>query len=414
MNNKILLTGALIAGSLFANAQQRMAYAVTGDGNKDFTWMNIRQVDLKTGQVTKNVFERSVSNFSMTDLESKRVITSVPNDNVYYSPEYPTGTFVAAAAYDKNTNKLFFTPMRLGELRWMDMNAAERGRHEFYSISIPGYKPVTDYNDESGNITRMVIGADGYGYALSNDGNHFYKFTTGKKPTIVDLGAIMDDESNNTISIHNRCSCWGGDMIGDAFGKLYVISASHNVFMIDPSTRIAKHLGTINGLPATYTTNAAAVNEEGEIIVASANVFDGYYKLKLNDLKAEKMIGSDVVYNVSDFANANLLLQKEANALASGNVPDAAKASSDAKIFPNPVTNSSFNVLFDGQTPGNYTVIVSDLAGRNVATKSVTIANEGSRTEQVKLRSNLTKGVYIVRVLNSKNSIVINEKIVIQ
>ena len=91
--------------------------------------------------------------------------------------------------------------MRLGELRWMDMNAAERGRQEFYSISIPGYKPVTDYNDESGNITRMAIGADGYGYALSNDGNHFYRFTTGKKPVIVDLGAIIDDESNNTVSI---------------------------------------------------------------------------------------------------------------------------------------------------------------------------------------------------------------------
>ncbi len=413
MNNKILLTGALMAGTLFAGAQNRMAYAVTGDGNKDFTWMNIRQVDLKTGLVTKTLFERNTTRFTMTDVNSKRVITSAPNENTYYSPEYPTGTFVAAAAFDKNTNKLFYTPMRLGELRWLDVNAAERGSMEFYSISIPGFKPVTDYSDESGNITRMVIGADGNGYALSNDGNHFYKFTTGKKPAIVDLGAIIDDESNNTVSIHNRCSCWGGDMIGDAFGKLYVISASHNVFVIDPTTRVAKHLGTISGLPANYTTNAAAVNEDGEVVVASANVFEGYFKFKMNDLKAEKVIGSDVVYNVSDFANANLLLQKEANALTAGNVP-AAKVNADAKVFPNPVTNSSFNVLFENQLPGNYTVIVSDLAGRTVTTKSVVIANEGTRTEQINLRSNLTKGVYLVRVLNNKKSIVINEKIVLQ
>jgi len=352
MNNKILLTGALIAGSMFANAQSKLAYAVTGDGNKDFTWMNIRQVDLKTGLVAKTIFERSNTHFTMTNVESKRVINSVDNDNVYYSPDYPTGTFVAAAAFDKNTNKLFFTPMRLGELRWMDMNAAERGLQEFYSVSIPGYKTVTDYNDESGNITRMAIGADGYGYALSNDGNHFYKFTTGKKPVIVDLGAIIDDESNNTVSIHNRCSCWGGDMIGDAFGKLYVISASHNVFVIDPSTRIAKHLGTISGLPANYTTNAAAVNEEGEVVVASANVFDGYYKLKINDLKAEKVLGSDVKYNVSDFANSNFLFQKEANSMTNGNTAVANKTNGNTSIFPNPVTNSSFNVLFDNQTPG--------------------------------------------------------------
>ena len=87
MNNKILLTGALMAGSLFAGAQNRMAYAVTGDGNRDFTWMNIRQVDLKTGQVTKNLFERNTTPFSMTDVISKRVITSAPNDNTYYSSE---------------------------------------------------------------------------------------------------------------------------------------------------------------------------------------------------------------------------------------------------------------------------------------------------------------------------------------
>ena len=83
-------------------------------------------------------------------------------------------------------------------------------------------------------------------------------------------------------------------------------------------------------------------------------------------------------------------------------------------LFRSPVTNSSFNVLFENQTPGNYTVVITDLAGRNVASKAVTIANEGTRTEQINLRSNLTKGIYIVRILNSKKLTVSNEKIVIQ
>jgi hypothetical protein len=82
------------------------------------------------------------------------------------------------------------------------------------------------------------------------------------------------------MSIHNKCSSWGGDMIADAFGKLYVISASHAVYVIDINTRIATYKGNIQGLPAGYTTNAAAVNDEGEIVLASANLFDDTTKCK--------------------------------------------------------------------------------------------------------------------------------------
>jgi len=39
----------------------------------------------------------------------------------------------------------------------------------------------------------MVIASDGNGYGLSNDANHLIRFTTGKNPTISDLGAISDD-----------------------------------------------------------------------------------------------------------------------------------------------------------------------------------------------------------------------------
>jgi hypothetical protein len=121
-------------------------------------------------------------------------------------------------------------------------------------------------------------------------------------------------------------------MIADAFGKLYVISANHAVYVIDPLTRIATYMGHIQGLPGGYTTNAAAVNDEGNIVLASANMFDGYYTMKINDLKAVKMEGSDVKYNASDFANANLLLQKEANNLLNSKVVPTASVPVDAKV----------------------------------------------------------------------------------
>jgi hypothetical protein len=61
----------------------------------------------------------------------------------------------------------------------------------------------------------MVIASDGNGYALTNDGNHLIRFTTGKDPVITDLGALTDDASNANNSVHSRKG-FGGDMIADA------------------------------------------------------------------------------------------------------------------------------------------------------------------------------------------------------
>jgi hypothetical protein len=398
-------------------AQSNKAYAITGDGNSDYIWMNIRQVDLGTGQVTKTLFERSKTNFVLTDAVTKRSVNqaATANGNIFASTDYPTGTYVAAAAYDGKSNKLFFTPMRSGELRWMDLNIKNE-TPQFYTMQ--SAELGVNGNDEATNITRMVIGADGNGYAMSNDGNQFIMFTTGKKPVVTNLGNIIDADANNGTSIHNKCSSWGGDMIADAFGKLYVISANHNVFVIDTKTRVATYKGAITGLPAGYTTNAAAVNNDGDIVVASANRFEGYYKLKLADLAAVKIEGSDVKYNASDFANGNLLLQKEADAenrfsMENSNLPTTDLAIGDSKVYPNPVTNSTFNVLFDGRKEGKYSIILTDLAGRTMMTKSVGIT-KGTQVEKVSLNANTAKGVYMVKVINENNEIIIKEKIVVQ
>ncbi len=418
MNNKLLLTTAFIASSFASFSQSgKMAYAITGDGNNDFVWMNIRQVDLSTGQVTKTLFERSKTKFLLTDINTKRSVdqTATANGNIFSSTDYPTSTYVAAAAYDKTSNKLFFTPMRMGELRWLDLNIKNE-TPQFFTMQTDLLK-VGVANDEATHITRMVIGADGNGYAMSNDANRFISFTTGKKPVITELGNIVDADGNSGASIHNKCSSWGGDMIADAFGKLYVISANHNVFEIDIKTRIATYKGAISGLPAGYTTNAAAVDNGGNIVVGSANKFDGYFKLKITDLAAVKIEGSDVKYNASDFANGNLLLQKEKDAATKFSMVNSklpvTDAAGDAKVYPNPVTNASFNVLFDGRKEGNYSIVLTDLAGRILLTKSVNIS-KGIQTEQVNLNRSAAKGVYMVKVLDENKKIIINEKIVVQ
>lgn len=417
MNIKTLLASGFILASLASNAQTNRAYAITGDGNNDFAWMNIREVDLGSGQVTKSVFIRNKSNFILTDLLTKKSIeeTATSKGNVRSTRDYPTGTMVAAAAFDKNSNRLYFIPMRLGELRWVDLSSKSENA-QFYTIQSDVLKQA-DYNDESRNVTRMVIAADGNGYAITNDGNHLVRFTTGKTPVINDLGNLVDAESNKGISVHNKCTSWGGDMIADAFGKLYVISASHQVFSIDINSRIATHLGAITGLPAGYTTNGAAVNNDGDIIISSAVKFDGYYKLKLSDLAAVKLEGSDVKYNASDLAGSNLLLQKEADAANKFSMANSGLrpigTASDSKVFPNPITTSSFNVLFDGKKEGTYTILLTDLAGRTLQTKVVNVT-KGVQTENINLTSRPAKGMYMVKVLDENKQTVLTEKVMIQ
>jgi hypothetical protein len=332
------------------------------------------------------------------------------------SREYPTGSLVAAAAYDSRNNKLFFSPMRIGELRWVELDIKNE-TPKFFTMT----SEVLNFGnaqDEANHITRMVIAADGNGYAMTNDGNHFIKFTTGRKPVITDLGNLIDAESNNGLSIHNKCTSWGGDMLADAFGKLYVISANRNVFVVDINSRVATFKGTITGLPGNYTTNAAAVNTNGDIVVGSANVFDGYYVVKLADLKAAPLEGSDKSYNASDMANGNFLLQKEANEAKKYDVTAApllenAFSNSDKRVFPNPVTASTFAVLFDGFKAGTYNIVLTDLSGRNMQSQKTTIG-KGTQKETVNLKSMPAKGMYMVKVYDEAKQVVFTEKIVIQ
>jgi len=416
MNIKLLLTSGFIVATLTSNAQSNKGYAITGDGNNDFLWMNIREVDLGSGQVTKTIFQRSKTNFVMTDIATKKSVDQTSTADNIGSRDYPTSTMVAAAAYDKNSNKLFFFPMRMGELRWVDLNVKNE-TPQFYSMNSSVLKVAADPRDEANNVTRMVIGADGNGYAITNDGNHLLRFTTGKSPVITDLGNLVDAESSKGISIHNKCSSWGGDMVADAFGKLYVISANQQVFVVDIESRIATYKGAITGLPAGYTTNAAAVNADGDMVICSATKFDGYYKVKLSDLAATKIEGSDVKFNASDLAGSNLLLQKEADAANKFSMADSKLSplgnSSESKVFPNPVTASYFNVLFDGKKEGTYTIILTDLAGRTLQSKTVNIT-KGTQTEAVNLLSRPAKGMYMVKVLDESKQTVITEKVMIQ
>ena len=238
------------------------------------------------------------------------------NNTVYYvrtsggSPiqtDKPFATNSAAMAYDKKHERLYYTPMGINQLRYIDLNSKTQG---IYYFEDEPFGKVAGLHDAANQITRMVIASDGNGYALSNDAKHLIRFTTGKKPEISDLGTLTDDPANGSNSVHNR-NGYGGDMIADASKNLYLITANRNVFLISLDSRVATFKGTIKGLPKGFSTNGAMVEGGSKVIVASSESTVGYYRFDLNTLEAEKVSSEATVYNASDLANGTLAFDKK-------------------------------------------------------------------------------------------------------
>lgn len=257
----------------------------------------------------------------------------------------------------------------------------------------------------------MTIGPDGNGYAITNDGNHLIRFTTGKKIVMTDLGNLVDASTSNGVSVHNKCSSWGGDVVADQAGKLYLFTASNLLFTIDINSRVATYVGRIKNLAPSFTINGAAVDNDDNVIVGSANTFDGFYKVNLKDLSAEKLNTSGQVFNASDLANSNLLYSH--NNLGSAELVQRDYIGNESvSIYPNPVSGSQFKITFDNTRRGEYNVALTDLQGRLVQTKQVFI-KYGSQVETMQLKAKPAGGMYLIKITDSNKKSLYSDKIVI-
>ena len=169
MKQIILLSSVLIVFSPKIFSQTQTAFAITGHGNGDFNWSDIRSIDMTSGNVNAVLFENGKTNFSFVNAEtgmqvgkdaftvpaavSLKLNTSIPN--VAINPS-PTILMSAAIAYDQKHEKVFFASMRTGKLMWLDMKSPSNAP-AFYTIDQPLVKNE-NVNDEAFNITRMTIG----------------------------------------------------------------------------------------------------------------------------------------------------------------------------------------------------------------------------------------------------------------
>jgi len=398
--------------------------------------------ELSKVQGNNNNNSNSNSN-SNTNVNVKSYVTVNDNVNVHVTnnvrtrvivigqqlqKDKPFSTNSAAMAYDKKHERLYYTPMSINQLRYIDLKTNQI----FYFEDEP-FGQVTGFGDVGNQITRMVIASDGNGYALSNDANHLIRFTTGKNPVITDLGALSDDANNAKFSVHSGGG-YGGDMIADHNENLYLITANRNVFKIPINSKVAAYQGTIKGLPRGFSTNGAMVEEGSKVIVASSESTEGYFRFDLTTMQAERVSQEGAVFNASDLANANLAFDKKKKkdkqkeeepakpeepkvttdvAAKQQAAPAESRINSGIAIYPNPaLTNSPVKVSFADQPTGKYQVQLLDLTGQLISSQEV---NVSSKSQVVNFNiPEVAKGSYLIKVVGSANGVRFTNKLVVQ
>jgi Secretion system C-terminal sorting domain len=409
----VLSATLLISSGLWAQ-NDHFAYAITDVSKEGAGWNSLRRIDLQTGQYSDILLNGTNNKTIVFDALSKKQLTLQPDAKYGTMLQSPFATGVAAAAYDKKHNRLYFTPMFVDQLRYIDLKTMK-----VYYVSGQAFtQSGSMHNDEGKIITRMVIAPDGYGYAISNDANTFIRFSTGNKTTTIEqLGTLVDDASNNGISIHNRCSSFGGDMISDDQGNLFILTARNSVFTVNTKNKVAKYIGNITGLEQNFTVNGAVVDGDGKLLVSSAVDGSTYYIVNPADWKASPYKSASSVFRSSDLANSNFLASartvKPVNSEIQRLVRTEEKYAKEISVYPNPVTTSVIKLQFNKVPAGNYTVELRDVLGRTVTQKKISVEAE-NQTQEIKFDRRNANGVYMVKVFDGTNQSVFTQKLVVQ
>jgi Secretion system C-terminal sorting domain len=377
------------------NQHAEKIYVVTDSIRNGAKWNLLRTLDENTGSFSNILFRLLTNNELQPPQGTSNMFTS---------------NGVAAIALDQKNKKLYYTPMLTDKLYYLDLRTMNR---TLVTGNFSGLMPKT--SDQGNIITRMVIGEDDKGYALTNDGRHLIRFrTNNNNPGITDLGTLVDAPGNNEMSVHNLCSSFGGDLVADDDGHLYLITSRNHVFKIKIQTKVARYIGTITNLPANFITSGTAVNKSGEkiILVSSVDSSD-VYVVRLRNLVANR-IHANRPWLASDLANDEILESENHHGHADHRIVINDNAGNDnIQLYPNPVTAKEFKIHFTDTRAGIYTVGVMNADGSSIMTKAV---NTGGKENiiSIKLPEIISSGIYIVKITDSNNKPCYTGKIFVQ
>jgi hypothetical protein len=426
MKKNVLLMASGLFVAAICNAQQnKTMYAVTDQTKTGYGWNMLRSFDLRSNTTSNIILNGATTAELPYAASTKKPIQDFldANGNIikFYLDDSganfadPFASGVAAIALDSKHNKLFYVPMHIDQLRYIDL--ADNKVYHVNDKKVTGKTRNADGNNcECNVITRMTTGDDGYVYALSNDAKSFVKINT-KNNKVTKLDALKDDATNASkgVTLADQQS-WGGDMIATDNGEFYVISVRNRVFKINPANSIATYIKTIEGLPAQFTTNGAAVLEDGAtVLLSSANYTGGYYTLDINNWKVSKLQSASETstFHTSDLASCYVVKTTKTKYIDA--ITPTVVVKNDVAVFPNPALRKtgSFSVQLKDMPVGSYTIEIADQLGKVYTNRKVNVTGK-NQLENMTILSNMVAGSYLVRIMNNKKEIVGNQKLIVE
>jgi len=381
----LAFAAVMLSGIAAKSQPDHFAYVVTAVNQGGSPWVALRKLDTRTGAFSN-------------------ILLNV-QDNLHATPD----SSVAAIAYDRKANRLYYTPMNIDQLRYIDLFTMES-----FAVSDQFFSKAGHYDfRNAGPINRMVIAPDDYGYTITNDGTHLIRFTTKGSPVLTDLGDLLDDPQNKEMTIHSICTNSGGDLVADDDGHLYLITGTNRVYKVDIATRTTLYLATVSRLPQKFTTSGAAVSEDGkQLLVSSSTYSDAYFLIDPETWVASPAPATEKLYESADLANSNVLITKtgiHSDLFISKNPENINRI----RIFPNPVMDDEVSVQFNDLPPGNYTIQLANAIGKNLV-KQKAVITSSAQTETMHLPHYTSQGFYYVRILDEKNNTVSTQKLVLE
>lgn len=402
----------------FSQNNARKTFLITAGSGTPLVYDRLCSMDLSSGKKINDLFESSGKNYAVRNNSYKGYEKEREGHEAN-----PLGGSVACAAFDAKTNRLFYIPLQLSELRYMDLKEQEPS---FTCLQNQSLNLLHSKEDVANQVSRMTIGADGFGYALTNDGEHLIRFSTQGNPVIQDLGVLIDNPSNKVL-VRSSCTSWGGDMVGAADGSLYLITLHNHVFRISLPTKKCDYIGTIKNLPEEFTSNGASVDEKGNLLISCGTSygkrFSPVYQVQLPSLEATAVeIKDQTIGNISDMASSNLLFQqpagegkKETGIIAFSQTLDADDNQlPSVRIFPNPVNRGRFQVKTNNLTDkGDYRIIILDVNGKGVFEGKMNVSGKTS-THNFSFPAHQAKGVYFLQISDMFNRNVYTQQLIVE
>lgn len=386
MKKFLLPIAALFIGTT-AGAQD--IFALTGKNTPSIVFNDFRPVDFAKGTSGKAIFD--VNSVPVVYSDTKKM-TITEDKRTFNHAQSPA---MATLAIDASGSELIYMPLYSSNIYALDLETKKVTLIESSVVK-------TTSCDLNSHFTRMTLGADGNIYAMTNSGSQLIKIVkTGSSYQVSDLGAIKDAAKNGNNSIEIMQSGFGGDMVADANGDLYVFSASGNVFRVATQTRTAEFMGKISSLPENFSLNGAAVNAEGKVILASAKGL-GYYEVDIKTLTAKSIVSAENLH-IYDLASRYLLNDQRSST----------NTFTGVDLYPTFVNEGFVNVkLADKKLKGSVTVEIFNSAG--ITTQKQTLQVNARNTEHKIELKGLPSGMYVVTVQDEGGNQILARKIIVK